>query len=466
MMSLSIRSSSQGILAILLLAAPGGAWCQDPSTSAQNEHPKPAGASTPWPPGTAPDDEQNAGATPQAPGAGMPIDTERRVMGKAAPYAGLVSPFRLGPFSIDGAEYLHVTDQFTPLDSAPSARLDLGLFRTIVAFNKDFHRININLQYAPQVTFVNGQSTTSGAANNNLDFGTTFEVSPRLTLAVRNQFVQNQFRQVFPDQVLEVYRGVTGILPGDFLENNGTYMEENISAVLNYKITPRWTFTTQPMFRYLDHNDKTLNYNGTGTDIRERASLTYALTPHSNVGLIYNFEAGHTIRPLASDNYFTGIGGFYSQQLAKTLWIEGEFGAEVAFYYGAVDRSWLYTGGFSVVKSFSNTALAVSYARESQAVNYLGNRLDERVDVTYGIPLFRSLVWKNGAGYYHEVGPPPHTQGKYGQSGVDCKLPFNFVLSANYTYRFTHAQTLDLVNGTHSTLSFGLRWIPIRYGKR
>lgn len=457
-----LRPHFIGPLAVLILISlPVSSRCQDATPqgdATKDQAPKAAGSSNPFIPGTPDEQGQDAGV-PQ-PGPGMPIDTQRRVLGKAAPYAGLISPLRFGNFSIDGLDSLYIHDNFKPIDSTPSTNLNLGLIRTTFAFNKAFRKFSINLQYAPQVTFVNGQTNTSGAANNNLDFGTTFDISPRLTLALRNQFIQAQFRQVFSDQLLEVYRGVDGILPGDFLENNGSFMEENVSAVINYKLTPRWTFTMQPMFRYLDTTNKTLNFNGTGTDVRNAAAFTYALSPHTNVGIVSNFEAGHTIKPLSSDNYFTGFGGFYSQQLAKTLFIQGQIGTEVAFYDGDPNRPWLLTGAFSVVKNLSTTALAVSYLRENQLVNYLGNRLDERVDVTYGVPLTRVLVLRSGAGYFHEVGPEPHTQGKYAQSSMDLKLPYSLVLTANYTYRFQHASVLDLISGTHSTFSFGLRWVP------
>jgi hypothetical protein len=434
----------------------------DQQASQGGQRPKSAGTTAPWVPGG----DADAEAGPAGPTPGTPIDTEMRMRGKAAPFAGFSSPLRWGPFAIGSTEFVSIRDAFDPGGGAAVSHLSLGILRTNLVFGVDYHKLHLALQYAPQLAFLNGNVSGRASANNALDLGTAIDLSPRFTLFVKNQFTQTKKRQIFPDAVLDIYRGTGGILPGDFLENNGSYLDESFLLGFNYKLTPRWTVTELPQIRYLSLKNETLGYTATGRDIKNSLAFTYAWTARTNLGFIYTFEAGHTIRPLRSDNYFHGAALFYSEQFTPSLWIQGTVGTEVAFYPVAGPPPVFFIGALSVVKNFPKSAVGVSLSRNKQLLNYLTDRLSDRVDVTYTTPVFTRLSWKNGLGYYREIGPQPRTQGKYATTGLEYRLPAGFVPFATYMFRFQHAQTLQLATGTHNTFVFGLRWEPGVLGKK
>jgi hypothetical protein len=443
-------------LAFLSVAVPACGQ-QDSSSKPEDNQPRPAGSTAPWIPRG---DGSSAAETDATPAAGTPIDMQRRVIGTAVPYAGAQTPLRWGPFSVNGFQFLNVHDSYDPGNGLPQTNLNFGLLTADLAFNRTFHKSNFNLQYTPQVAFLNGQVTANGSTNNEVDLGTTFQLSPRTYLLVRNQFSRNTIHQIFADDVLNVYQGVAGLLPGNFLENSGTYLEDAVTVAVSYQLSPRWTITTAPMFRYISLTNSGAQYSATGNDIRNATALTYALTPRSNLGFVYTFEASLTVKPAPLDNFFHGGAIFYAQQLTRTIGFQGQFGAQVAFNDGAPLPVWLYTGNFAAVKNFSVGVFAINYNRQNELVNYLANRLSEREDITYSVPLLKHLFWKNGLGYYREVGSPPHTQGKYALTTVEYSLPAGFVLFGNYAYRFQRAETAQLLSGTHNTMRFGIRWEP------
>lgn len=435
-------------------------WAQEPPATdnpANGQAPKKAGANSPIAP-TDDAGEKDQPPPPLTPPA--PIDTQLRVIGKATPYTGFDTPLRWGPFSIAGASAMGVEDWFNPGSGLPASQLALGLLQTNLDFDVMIHRSRLVLQYSPEAVIQNGHISGSSSSNNNLAFGLNFDITPRLTITVKDQFTYNQTKQVFSDQILQIYEGAGGILPGDFLQQNGSYLADMFSVAFGYKLSPRWTLTNQPLVQYIDLKNSQLNYLATGLNFQDNLALTYALSPRSNLSFGYNFQEGHTLTPTVTDSYYHGVNVFYARQISPSFWIRGIAGAEVAFYTANTTPPVFFSGGFSAVKNFGHSSFALTLAREKNIQNYLTNRLDDRVDMAYTIPITRRFVWRNDAGYYREIGAPPHTQGKYAQTSVDFHLTHSFISFADYTFRFQHAETLQLLTGTHHTVIFGLRWEP------
>ncbi len=433
---------------------------QDPKGGQQ---PKPAGSNSPISPADNPSEDE-----PQAPPPtpSMPINTDIRVLGKAAPYNGFDTPLRWGPFSIAGVDLLGVQDWFNPGFGAPTTEFSLGLLRANLDFDVYFHRSHLVLQYSPQAVIQDGNVSFNGSTNNNLGFGMNFDITPRFSILVKEQFTYNQTRQVFSDQVLQIYQGAGGILPGDFLQNNGSFLDNTTSVAFSYKISPRWTLTTEPLVRYIDLNNDNLNYHATGLETRDTVALTYALSPRSNLSFGYNFEEGHTFEPTITDSYYHGVAVFYSRQVSPTFWIQGNVGAEVAFYTEQATPPVFFTGSFSLVKNISHASFALAVTREKDLANYYTDRLSDRYDASFTLPLSRRMTWRSGAGYYYEIGTEPHTQGKYAQTTVDFHLTPSISVFSNYTFRFQHAETLQLLTGTHNTVIYGIRWEPNPLAKK
>src|SRR5208337_4780607 len=252
--------------------------------------------------------------------------------------------------------------------------------------------------------------------------GMNFDITPRFAILVKDQFTWNQTRQVFSDQILQIYQGAGGILPGDFLQNNGSYLADAFSVVFSYKLSPRWTLTTEPLVRYIDVVNNTVNYRATGVDSRATVALTFALSAKSNLSFGYNFEEGHTFKPTVTDSYYNGLAVFYARQFSSTFWVQGNAGAEVASYYGEVNPPVFLIGSLSLVKNIERSSLSLAVTREKDLENYFTERLDDRIDASLTLPISRRIGWKSGAGYYHEIGAEPRTQGKYAQTTVEYRL--------------------------------------------
>ena len=408
----------------------------------------------------APDAGDQDQAPPSAAPAFAPINMEMRVLGEANPYHGFDSPLHWGHFSIDQVDTVGVQDRFEPGQGLPAQNLTLGLLSTRVAFSHAFRKTTLLLQYSPQAVIdQNHHIGYSPSSNNNLGFGINFNVTPRFTMIVKDEFTYNQTQQVFNQQILQIYRGAGGILPGDFLQNNGSYLSETFSLGFGYELTPRWKLSITPLARYIGIKDKTLNYNATGLDFIDQAALTYALSPHSTFSVGYNFEMGRTLTPRRENTYYHGLAAFYSYQPSPTVWIEANGGAEVMFVQAGATPPVFATGAFSVVKGISHATFAVNYVRDKELLNYIGQLLTERADGTVTLP-WKRLTWTNGFGYFHEIGGVPTIQGKYAQTSVDLRLTKSVWATSNYTYRFQSAGNLGLDNGTHFTAIFGLRWAP------
>jgi hypothetical protein len=451
--------SSSLILGLLLSAMPTCAHQQEPPPPdpKEGQQPKPAGANSPISPG-----DDTSGDEPQAPPLtpGTPINTDIRVLGTATPYTGFDTPLRWGPFSIAGVNLLGVQDWFNPGLGAPTSELALGLLQVNLDFDVVLHRSHLVLQYTPQAVIQGGQITANGSTNNNFGLGMNFDITPRFAILVKEQFTFNQTRQVFSDQVLQIYQGAGGILPGDFLQNNGSYLNNTFSVAFSYKLSPRWTLTTEPLVRYIDLTNDSLNYHATGIDSRDTVALTYALSAKSNLSFGYNFEEGHTFEPTVTDSYYNGLAVFYSRQISPSFWIQGNAGAETVSYSNQATPPVFFTGSFSFVKNVSKSAFAFAATREKDLANYYTDLLSDRYDASFTLPISRRMTWKSGAGYYYEIGTQPHTQGKYAQTTLDFHLTPSVSLFGNYTFRFQHAETLQLITGTHNTVIYGIRWEP------
>jgi hypothetical protein len=396
----------------------------------------------------------------QQPTPGLPIDTQVRIDG-ANPVGVFLPIVHESVLTVSSLSYANVQDSYNPGFGAPVSKLSANFLSTNLILQKHLLKTEFVLQYAPQVAFLEGQTRYNGSTNGDVHLGWSFNVTPRLTILVKDKFVRLDTRQFFPQQVLQVYQGIGGILPYNFLENNGKYLEDAFSVVFNYKLSGRWTLTTEPLIRYLSEDNQALQFKSTGVELLENVALTYALSPRSNVSLIYNFEEGRQLTPTIVSGSYHGATLFYSRQLSRTWWFQGTVGSEAAFYGHAVPPAWYGTGSVAVVKSIDNSEIAVSADRSKLLANYLTQRLADRLDATYSLPFSRRVIWTTGVGYYTEVAGGPKTFGKYGLSKIDFHLPGRLVLSPNYMYRFQSSPTLQLTSGTHNTLVFNLSWSPL-----
>jgi hypothetical protein len=406
--------------------------------------------------------DQAPPAPADAPTPGVPIDSQIRPAGRALPWYGSSSPLQWGSFSIRDVAYDHIYDRFFPAVPSPSEDINVDIFRASLVFDKAFRGQRIVLQYVPQLALINGDVANNGGFNNVVVLGTVFQISPRLSVSVRDEFTQVHSRELYPPEVLAVDQQAGNLIQNQYLQNAGSYLSNSVGAVVNYNLTPRLIVTVAPFYTYTDVTDTNgVNYVADGHTITMKASLIYALTPRQNVGVVYGFEAlrASGVEDAGQTN-FTSAALYYGYQVSKTWWFRGSIGANRTTYGDGIQPVVTTGGDVSVLKVFGNSTFALAYARGRMATNFITPNIGNREDATYSIHMTRRLTWNAGGGIYNETGVGPQTKGSYAMSGMDFGLSPSLVLHAGYIYSYQRSSTLQLLSGIRNTCVVSLRWEP------
>jgi len=392
-----------------------------------------------------------------------PLDTRVHPAIRAVPWLGTEGTLRYGPFSLKSVEVLGVDDQFSPTDGGPNVGTQLSLIRTNIGFDQTIKKSHISLTYTPELVTYNGHTGATVDGNNGLSLGDTFELSPRLTVAMTDQLALTHANQIFPDQYLLIDRETGGLVQTYFLENTGSYFENMFTTSVVYKWSPRLLLTVTPDYMYADtHGPKILAANlYIVDDFDNYFNLTYALTPHRTIGAYGSVDVVHPVRPKTfNTGLFRTVGAAYSEQLSPSFWINGTIGAEVARYPGFNANNWGVEGGFALVKTFGTSDLALDYHRASTVANFIANHQIENADLSYGQTVFRPLKCTAGIGYFREIGANPRVIGKYAIFTAKYHLVGGFSLISSYSWRSQRSSTPELISGNRNTFFGGLQWNP------
>ncbi|HYA98457.1 MAG TPA: hypothetical protein VEH49_10200 [Methylomirabilota bacterium] len=441
--------STLGMAAFFLLA--GSAWAQG-----ETNPPPPPGESTNAPKtgDQTPDVKTQVTPTPA-----YPVDAQIHAPGRAMPLVGAGGPLHYGPIYLASIDLIGVYDQFTPTIDPQVEDTRLSILRGTIVLAKNFKKNLLLVEYSPQLAVLNGQFRGGADGSQALSIGEVFNISPRISISVKDSFGYTHTRQLFPDQFLEVDRDTGGVAQAYFIENSGTHLENNFEVVFNYKLTPRLLLTLSPTYTYSD----THYIQGTYIvdDSKNIASLTYALSARTNIGVLQSVELLHPLGNATLNNgLFRTTAGFYSEQITPTFWITGKFGLEGASYPGFTGTTWAAAGSFEALKVFSHSDLAVAYQRASTLTTYAGDRQNEQGDINYGYRFTKRFKWTNGIGYFHQLGGEPRISGKYAISTFEYHLAGGFSFLASYSRRNQNSSTPQLISGDRNTYTLGIRWTP------
>jgi hypothetical protein len=440
------------ILAAFAMAClPSGLRAQEPPTPPE-QAPPPAQEPAPAP--------QPDPLKPAPGGAAYPLDMQIHAAGKAWPFVDNGSPLRFGPLSVASVEYINIYDEFFPSGSTISQDERLNLLRANIDFTLPFKKSLFVLQYTPEVAVLNGQTRTGANGNTGLSIGETIGFTPRFSMTLKDDFGLIHTRQFFPDQFLLIDRQNGGVIQAYFLENPGTRLQNTLTLAFNYKWTPRLTLTVAPGYLYSDTHAQIAQDNYILDDSRVTASLTYALTPHRNIGYIQTVEVLRPIRPIGTRGLFTTSAVFYSEQLSPTWWIAARGAIEKARYPGFQGSDIGFAGTASLLKTFGKSDLALAYSRSSTITTFAVNHQIEEADLLLGLPLTTRLKWTNGIGSYRATGGDPRTSGKYATSSLEFRLPASFSVLGSYSRRNQQSSIPQLLSGNRNTFTFTLRWAP------
>jgi len=428
----------------------------------KGEQPRPAGASTPI---TVPA-EGDVQDVPQ--GNPAPVDPyagQIKQVGTGLPLLGTSStPLRWGSFSIPSFEYIGLHDSFIPAGGVAIPWTNINILRTSIMFDHYIKKNRIVLQYLPQMAVFDGQVHANAGANNAVSFGMSFDLTPRLNLTIQNIFTQIHSNQLIPERYLAADAFAGAAVQNNFLDVNGSFIADTVSGTLQYRLSPRLSMTVSPLFRYAKATSNQATYIADGNTYQGIATLGYALSPRRNIGFIESYQLlEQAAGQIHTSARFNTTGGYYSEQLARSLWVTANVGAEHQVYSDLPGAAhWGLSAGGSLVESFNQAvALTVAFTRGiTFNNNYLTTRKADRVDATLGLHLFSRLVFNPGGGYYRELGGDPRTSGKYAAGSLDYKLSTNFTAFSTYSYSFQGSSTPQLLSGLRRTLVWGLRWQP------
>jgi hypothetical protein len=438
---------------------------QDDAAKPKEEQPKPAGATSPL--GTLATDDDADTAKPTLAGPADPYAGSIKALGSGLPlYGTSTTPLRWGNFSIGSFEYIGIHDSFDPVGQPIPPWTNLNIFMTSIVFDKYIKKNRIVLQYLPQLAIFQGQIHGNAGANNNIALGSTFALTPRLSLTLQNAFVQVHNNQLIPQQYLAADAYAGGVVQNNFLNTNGSFIADTASATFQYAVSPRTTLTVSPMFRYahVTAADQ-VNYVADGQTYQAVITLGYALTQYRKIGIIESYQyVQDSQAAVPSHSVFNTTGVFYTEQLGKALWVTANIGAEHQTYsQNAGPGQWGVSGGVSLVEDFSRRlGIVIAFTRGLTFNNYLTTRTSDRVDASLGVHITQRLTWANTLGYFSELGSDPRTSGKYAATGLSFAMFQHLTPFVDYTYSFQNSNTPQLISGMRRTLSFGIRWLPPR----
>jgi hypothetical protein len=438
---------------------------QDPTpTPPKDEQPKPAATSTPLVlNGDSPQD-QDVGPAPAGPP--NPYAGSIKDASSGLPLFGTSStPLRWWDFSVYTVEATGIYDSYIPQGTSATTSTDLAMFRLGLMFDHYVlrHKSRIVLQYVPQMIIYNGQVHANAATNNNLSLGTKFELTPRLSLTVANNFVQVHDNSLVPQNYLAVNGQIGALAQNSFLNTNADFLADTATATFEYAFTPRTNLTISPSFVYVRSYNNVSNYLADGQVYTGTVALGHALSPHRTLGLTGSYQYLHENIGGAPQNatyYTTGV--FYSEQLARSLWVSLNVGATNQSYaVSPQPGGWGLAAGASLTKAFSQRAsLGLAYTRGTMFNNYVTRQRSDRVDVSVRTKITSRIDWNTGLGYFRELSGTAPTSGKYATTGLSYRFFGYFSLFTTFAYTFQSSGTQQLLSGGEETLVYGIRWSP------
>jgi hypothetical protein len=376
------------------------------------------------------------------------------------------SPLHLGPIYIDqvaasylqanGLQYDQVTGQIVTGENR------LAILRTAVVLDERIKGFDLNLQYSPQLAFSNGQFQTD-LSNQNVGLSSTFLLSPRWTLVLRETYSERNGQTLFGDFNLDVNAVSGQTADSPFLQNFHKEINTDGFFSLTYQMSERDSISITPDGHTYDAyltptaTSATLSYAyggqvGWGHIITERSTL------NAYGGWDRRFtEYGQPI----SDYYSFGMG--YTNRITQTVTIHGDIGGSTVANTGG--RYWTSIGNASIRKDFRSSNISLSYYRGNGFGTFNQTGYADRVDVSYDIRILQRLSL--GAGGSRETGSSlggGNTQytGEYATGRAGFYLGAGLGISANIGRRWQSGAGVGPDAGDTTFFAGSLTWQPSR----
>jgi hypothetical protein len=393
-----------------------------------------------------------------------PYAGELKEAGTGLPLFGTsTTPLRWGDFSIGGFDFMGMHNSFDPV-SAGTTGFDgtVSILRTSLVFDRNLFKNRVVLQYLPQMAIVGGQIHANAGSNNTVSFGTRFSLSPRMSITLQNNLLQVHSNLLIPENYLSTSTYSGAAVQNNFLDTNGGFLADSVTSTFRYDFDQRTSVAVSPIYRYSTTTNGKSNFQASGQSYGGSVALSHALSPHRIIGVADSYQFLQQSGTKAASTRYNTISVTYSQQLTPGWWVTGNAGAGHQNYSDQpANGGWGLTSGGSIVGRISQRiSTGLAYNRGvAFDTNYVSTRLSERVDLSVDVHGAR-FTWKNGGGYFRELGSDPRTSGKYARTGFEYNFYHSFFWFADFAHSFQNSNTPQLLSGTLNLVSFGLRWRP------
>ena len=392
-----------------------------------------------------------------------------RTIGRATPLGPALGPLRRGPVSVRSAQITQYFDRVSLADGSINQWSKTTLMGTDIAYDHRFRRGRLAIQYQPQLMVVDGR-VLSNYSNQDLSFDSFYYLSPRWSLGLNDSFLHAGNRSFSSRVFFDGDLAAGTVLRNNFLDSPGHLISNATIVSLSYRLSQRTALSFSPDFVYTytsglstpaasasasaspsAHPNSSRTY-GSGV------SLSHSLSARTTVAAFYSVHWSHFSSAFANSVYHT-VGGSYSRHLAPTWHFSAALGLTRANLADA--RQATFYADASTTKRFRRSLARLGYTRDyNHYYGYIGNRIVDRLDATYGVELTRRLQAAASSGYQRETGQPPSVSGKYFTANLGYRMLRSVSAFAQYAHKNQTGQGSQVLVGNRNSFALGLRWAP------
>lgn len=439
-----------GLTLIILAIVPQAARCQEGDSASRA--------------GSGSSQEQGFPTSGQAPVPAASVQSPFiRALNGANPFGGERGPLQWGWFSVRGAEYREFFDSVsfnTAGAPAPSIQRTVSRFATILAVSKQTQKLNLALQYQPDLYIANGQVYANGA-NQQLSLGTSFRLNERWTAVLRDQLSYFASQRAFSDLSLNVDYATGSTVTRNFLNGPGSVLYNSVGTAFNYLYSPTTTLSIDPSFGYQRSTGALTSGQEVSALIEGgRFSVTHLLSERSSIGASYfgqyakykntSTTAGPQAAQILQDILMT-----YGRQMGATWRIGLSAGVTEGIGTGASG-----TGlglGASITKSFQRSRLGATYRQGHSFNGFITGQSTRRVDALHQINWTQRLSTSTSAAYFTTTGVPRYS-GTYVAEEMAFLLARRLSFVASYSHIVQTGDSVFILNARRNLATVGLRW--------
>jgi hypothetical protein len=385
------------------------------------------------------------------------------------PLRSVISPLRWGHLSLLSLGMLesYDTNYRVQRNATP---VELTALQGLVVYSVRRQKSSLDLQYAPQLGFVNdgGNETVAAAHLAGLEtarhFGQHWTVGASDTFRYLPPLLPLSGTGFSPDFA----SGTTSSTA--FLTAGQKALINSFSAHLNYlsRSLGRFSVTGTYEFIRLSQGDSAQPAPGNpqplvaanGTTQRPSmgggVSWTKELSQKNTVGLQYRYEQQSY---LGSTNRFNVFGLSYDRMLKPTLRLGLQAGPAISDSRTSTADTRVITvyGSASVFKSFGNGEAGLMFSRDNTFTGLLSNSFHNRYDLSYRRRLHDRWGIAAGGSYVQQYSTNGHTtSGTLEWGEFDYALSRSWALSTSYHYFNSNGAGQQF--GGRQAIAGGIRW--------